>query len=59
MEMVRIGLFTATADPDHLGGHLVGVVVVSERSGTGRRARSEIRSSRATITQLATSDEPP
>ena len=56
--MVRIGLFIAS--------FTTWVVSLSasasssdDRSGTGRRAWSEMRSSSATITQFATSDEPP
>ena len=52
-----MGVFIAGSQPDHLG---LGVVpATGAGGGAGRRAASLIRSSSATSTQLATSDEPP
>ncbi len=60
MATVRIGRFTVPS-PSSLSGSVAGRGPRSSSaiSGIGRRAWSEIRSSRAMITQFATSDEPP
>ena len=57
IEIARMGLFMTESFTTWVASESLSSG--TERSGTGRRAWSEIRESSAMITQLATSEEPP